>query len=91
MQTTNPFFDDLAKLATGAAGAFQGAKQEMETAFRSQVEKFIVDFDLVQRAEFDAVKALCTAQAERIDALEARLAALEARPDAPAGTASTAP
>ncbi len=78
MQTSNPFFDDLARLATGAAGAFQGARQEVETAFRAQIERFIVDLDLVQRHEFDAVKALAAANADRVEALEARVAALEA-------------
>ena len=79
MQTNNPFFDDLAKLATGAAGAFQGARQEMSSAFRAQMERFIVDLDLVQRADFDALKALCAANAEKIDALEQRVRDLEAK------------
>jgi BMFP domain-containing protein YqiC len=77
MQTNNPFLDDLAKLATGAAGAVQGMRQEMENAMRARFERLIVDMDLVPRAEFDAVKAMAAAALDRIEALEARITALE--------------
>ena len=79
MQTNNPFLDDLAKLATGAAGAVQGMRQEMENAMRARFERLIVDMDLVPRAEFDAVKAMAAAALDRIEALEARVAALESQ------------
>ena len=77
MQTNNPFLDDLAKLATGAAGAVQGMRQEMENAMRARFERLIVDMDLVPRAEFDAVKAMAAAALDRVEALEARITALE--------------
>jgi BMFP domain-containing protein YqiC len=35
-QTTNPFFDQMAKFMTDAAGAAQGFRQETETFFRAQ-------------------------------------------------------
>ena len=79
MQTNNPFLDDLAKLATGAAGAVQGMRQEMENAMRARFERLIVDMDLVPRAEFDAVKAMAAAALDRIEALEARISALESQ------------
>ena len=79
MQTNNPFLDDLAKLATGAAGAVQGMRQEMENAMRARFERLIVDMELVPRAEFDAVKAMAAAALDRIEALEARVTALEAQ------------
>ena len=57
MQTQNPFLDEFAKLTTAAMGLAQAASEEAKTAFRSQAEKFVADFDLVRRDELDAVKA----------------------------------
>jgi BMFP domain-containing protein YqiC len=51
----------------------------MENAMRARFERLIVDMDLVPRAEFDAVKAMAAAALDRIEALEARVAALESQ------------
>ena len=84
--TTGPnrIFDDFAKLMTDAAGAAQGMRREAETMFQAQAEKFLASMDLVQREEFEAMKeaalaasARAEALAERVDALEARVAKLE--------------
>jgi BMFP domain-containing protein YqiC len=56
MQTDNRFLNDLSKLATGAAGAVQGLKQEIETLVRPRLEQMLADLDLVQRDEFVAVR-----------------------------------
>ena len=81
MQTDNKILDDMAKLATGAAGMFQSAREEVETAMRQRLERAIADLDVVTRDEFEAVKAMAAkareeneALAKRIDALEAALA-----------------
>ena len=83
-QTTNRFFDDIAKLMTDAAGVAQGFGREVETAVRSRAESFVADMDLVKREDFEVVRDLAAkARAEnealraRIDALEARLVKLE--------------
>ena len=88
MQTQNPILDDLAHLATGAAGVVAGLKGEIETQLRQRFERWLTDMDMVPREEFDAVKAMAAkarteqeAIAERLSALEARLAKLE-RPTA---------
>ncbi len=80
----NRILDEFAKLMTDAAGAAQGVRREVETAFRSQAEKWFNSMEIPQREEFEAVKELAArARAEnasllkRIDALEARVAALE--------------
>lgn len=73
------FFDEMAKLMTGAAGAAQGLKSEMETAMRGQAERFLQDMDVVQREEFDALKAMVLALREENARLAERLAQLEAR------------
>lgn len=77
----NRLLDELARLATDAAGAAQGVRREVETAFRSQTERILNTMDVVQREEFEAVRDMATkARAEnkvltaRIDALEAQLA-----------------
>lgn len=76
-QTSNRFFDELGKLMTDAAGAAQGAQQEMETFMRAQGEKMLAGMDLVRRDEFEAVKAMAAKARDDSDALGAKLAALE--------------
>ncbi len=87
MQTQNPILDDLAHLATGAAGVVAGLKGEVETQLRQRFERWLTDMDMVPREEFDAVKAMAAkarseqeAMAERLSALEARLAKVERPP-----------
>jgi BMFP domain-containing protein YqiC len=79
MQTRNPFLDEFAKLATGAAGVAQGVGEEARAFWRSQVERIIADMDMVRRDEFDAVKDLAAAARSEVDVLKARLDALDAR------------
>lgn len=80
----NRILDEFAKLMTDAAGAAQGVRREVETAFRSQAEKMLSSMDIPNREEFEAAKEMAArARAEngsllkRLDALEARVAALE--------------
>lgn len=77
-QTTNRFFDEFAKLMTDAAGAAQGFRQDTETFFRSQAERALRELDVVQREEFEAVKALATKALEENEQLTKRIEALEA-------------
>jgi BMFP domain-containing protein YqiC len=77
-QTTNRFLDELARLMTEAAGAAQGLSREAQAMFRSQAERFLRDMDIVQREEFEAVKAMAARAREENEKLSARLAALEA-------------
>lgn len=77
-QTTNRFMDEIAKLMTDAAGAAQGLKSEVEQLVRAQGERVLNDMDLVQREEFDAVKAMAQKAREENERLEARIEALEA-------------
>ncbi len=78
MQTTGRFFDDIARVASGAAGALSGVKDEVEALVKHRMERILADMDLVPRDEFEAVKEVAaTARAEQ-EKLEARIAALEA-------------
>ena len=78
-QTTNRFFDEMARLMNDAAGVAQGVRREFDTLFRSQAERWLHDLDLVKREEFEAVKDMARLAREENEALKARLAALEAK------------
>ena len=80
----NRILDEFAKLVTDAAGAAQGVRREVETAFRAQAERLFNSMDIPQREEFEAAKEMAAkaraenaSRAARIEALEARIAALE--------------
>ena len=75
-QTTGRVFDEIAKLMTDAAGAMQGARGEIDNAMRSKAEKVLRDIDIVQREEFDAVKAMALKAREENDELRAEVKAL---------------
>ena len=78
MASTNPLLDYIAGLMTGALGAARAAGEEAKTAAQARVRALIADMDLAGRDEVEALKAIATAALDRVDALEARIAALEA-------------
>lgn len=77
VQTDNKFLDDLAKLASGAAGTLHGVRQEIEGMVRQGVDRMLSGLDLVTREEFEAVKAMAVEARAQNEVLEARIAALE--------------
>jgi BMFP domain-containing protein YqiC len=79
MQSQNPFFDDLARVASGAMGALSGLRAEMEAMMRQQLERFTSGLDLVPREEFEVVRAMAAKARQEQETLEARVAALEAK------------
>jgi BMFP domain-containing protein YqiC len=79
VQTTNRFFDEVARLMNDAAGVAQGVRREFETVFRAQAERILRELAVVQREEFEAVKDMARLAREENEALKARVAALEAR------------
>ena len=84
-QTSNRFFDEIAKLMNDAAGVAQGVRREFDTLFRTQAERWLADLDLVKREEFEAVRDMARLAREENEALKARLAALEAKLGPPPG------
>jgi BMFP domain-containing protein YqiC len=96
VQTTNRFFDEVARLMNDAAGAAQGVRREFETLFRSQAERILRDLAVVQREEFEAVKDMARLAREENEALKSRVAELEGKtgatpaPEKPSGTSSGA-
>jgi len=77
-QTTGRFFDELGKLITDAAGAAEGVRKEIDSIVRAQAERVLNNLDVVQREEFEAVKAMAQKAREENERLVARIAALEA-------------
>ncbi len=73
----NRILDEFARLMTDAAGAAQGVRREVETAFRAQAERILNSMDVVQREEFEAVKEMAVKARDENDRLAARLAAIE--------------
>ncbi|SFP80270.1 accessory factor UbiK family protein [Tranquillimonas alkanivorans] len=78
MQSRSKVFDDFSQLMTNAMGVAQGAREEAETAFKSMIDRWLADRDLVTREEFDAVRAMAQKAREENESLKARLDALEA-------------
>ena len=78
-QTRGRLFDDLSRLMTDAAGLAEGAKREVETLARAQLERLMAGMDLVSREEFEAVREMAALARAQNDKLEARIAALEAK------------
>jgi len=82
-QTSNRFFDEMARLMNDAAGVAQGVRREFDTLLRSQAERILRDLDVVKREEFEAVKDMARLAREENDTLKARIAALEAKAEKP--------
>jgi len=76
-QTSSRLLDEFAKLMTDAAGVAQGMRREVETAVKTQAERFINEMDLVQREDFEAVREMAAKAREENEALKKRVAVLE--------------
>ena len=76
-QTNNRLMDELAKLVTGAAGAAQGVRTEVDSFMKAQAEKVLNDMEIVSREEFDAVRDMAIKAREENNALLARIEVLE--------------
>lgn len=92
----NRILDEFAKLMTDAAGAAQGVRREVETAFRGQAERILNTMDVVQREEFEAARDMAVkaraenkALAARLDELEAKLAGLSGEKASKAASSAT--
>jgi BMFP domain-containing protein YqiC len=77
-QTTNRFFDEVARLMNDAAGVASGVRREFDTLVRSQAERILRDLEMVKREEFEAVKEMARLAREENEALKARIEVLEA-------------
>ena len=78
MQSENPLFADIAKLMNSAAGTMAGMGREARDAAKERLKESLGGLDFVSREEFDAVKDMAAKARDENEALQARVAALEA-------------
>ncbi len=90
MQTDNRLLDDLAKVAAGAVGVLAGVREEVEARLRQHFERVLDGMELVNRDEFEAVKAMAAEARAENERLAKRLAAVEAGAAAKSTAAPTA-
>lgn len=88
MQSQNRIFEDMSKIATSAMGTMAGVGREVETMIRGRIKDAVGGLDLVDRDEFEAVKAMAATARAEAEAVRAELAALRAeiaaaKPSAP--------
>ena len=79
MQSQNPLLADFVKLANSAAGTVAGMSREARDNARERMRETLGRMDFVSREEFDTVKAMAQKAREQADALEAKVAELEAK------------
>jgi len=79
MQSENPIIADFVKLANSAAGTMAGMTREARESARDRMREAMGGMDFVSREEFETVKAMAQKAREQADALEAKVAELEAK------------
>ncbi|MEO1488838.1 MAG: accessory factor UbiK family protein [Pseudomonadota bacterium] len=79
MQSENPIIADFVKLANSAAGTMAGMTREARESARERMREALGGMDFVSREEFETVKAMAQKAREQADALEAKVADLEAK------------
>lgn len=77
MQTDNRLLDDLARVAAGAVSVVAGVREEVEARLRQQFERILDGMELVNRDEFEAVRAMAAEARAENERLAKRVAALE--------------
>lgn len=78
MQTNNRMFDDFARMTNSLLGVASGVRGELEGVIKARLQAMLSEMDLVPREEFDAVKAMAARARAEQEALQERVAALEA-------------
>ena len=81
MQSENPIIADFVKIANSAAGTMAGMTREARENARERMREALGGVDFVSREEFETVKAMAQKAREQADALEAKIAELEAKLD----------
>ena len=66
MQSRNRLLDDLAKVAGSAAGVAAGLKNEVEARLRHQFERVLEGLELVDRDEFEPVRAMAAEYGQKL-------------------------
>jgi ubiquinone biosynthesis accessory factor UbiK len=81
MDPKTPNIDELARrLVDALPGGLRALQADAEQNFRAALQAGLARLDLVTREEFDVQAAVLKRTREKLEALEARLAALERAP-----------
>ena len=83
MNQGSKVFDDIGRLMNDAAGVADGVRREVETVFKSQMERIVADLDLVSREDFEVLREIVEVQGEEIASLKKELSALRTRKKRP--------
>ena len=78
MQTRNRILDDMARVASGALGTATGLRGEVEALVRERLKRALGDMELVDREEFEAVKAMAAKARTEQETMAATIAELRA-------------
>lgn len=73
MQKDSRLFEDIAKFASGAAGAAMDMKRELEATITDKVERLMARGNFVTREEFEVVKEMAQKAREENESLKAEL------------------
>ena len=76
-QNNSRIFDELAKFMSGAAGAAQGVRKEIDQMVQTQVERVLNNLNIVRREDFDVVRDMAEKARTENASLAARVAELE--------------
>lgn len=77
MQKDSKLFEDIAKMASGAAGAAMDMRREFEAMVSDKLERIIARDRYVTREEFDVVKAMAEKARAENEALKAEIEKLK--------------
>lgn len=74
------FIDEIARrLSAAIPESVSAVRRDLESNFKSVLQSTLAKLDLVTRQEFDVQAAVLRRTREKVEALEARLAAFEGR------------
>tara|TARA_E500000075_G_C6989919_1_gene322342 strand:+ start:82 stop:348 length:267 start_codon:yes stop_codon:yes gene_type:complete len=74
---SSKIFNKLAEVMSETAGLANNVKKEVEIIAKSQVERILNDFEVVQRDEFDVMKEMLVNSSDTINKLEKKVKSLE--------------
>ncbi|MBL6770379.1 MAG: accessory factor UbiK family protein [Rhizobiales bacterium] len=74
---SSKIFNKLAEVMSETAGLANSVKKEVEIIAKSQVERILNDFEVVQRDEFDVMKEMLVNSSDTINKLEKKIKSLE--------------
>lgn len=85
MQSQNKIFDDISRVASGAAGALHSVKGELEESFRAWLDRQLSTMDLVTREEHEVVREMAIKAREENELLRAEMDLLKTKLQMKAG------